>query len=67
MAVILTVVEALQTVSKILKRKTAGTGDQRKNNDCLNNDSVKLSKDSEKGPGNLRRPAVTQTFFKITS
>ena len=62
--VITIVVGMLVTVPKRMEKETGGTGGQRKNWEYKDHSSVKISKNTEKGPGDLRRLAVTLTPAK---
>ena len=43
-----------------LMKKTGGTGINRKNRDYLDNSIIKIGKNTEMSPGELRRVAVSQ-------
>ena len=55
---------APETVSKDLRKKTRRSGNQRKNEDNLDHNIVKISQNTEKSPGDLKRLDVIQTLVK---
>ena len=59
--VISVVIGTLETVPKKLEKKIGTIGNQRNNRDDQYDSIVKLSQNTEKSPGDLRRLSVTKT------
>ena len=58
------VVEALLTVTKGLEKRQKEFWNQKKNRDDPHHCIVKIGKNTEKSPGDVRKIAVTQTLVK---
>ena len=58
------VIGALGTVPKGLEKGTKRVGNRRTNRGHKDYNIVKSSQNTEKSPGDLRKPAVTQTLKK---
>ena len=53
-----------ETITKWFSKRDGGVGNRRTTRDLLNYSIVEASQNTEKSPGDLRRPAVTQTTVK---